>query len=267
MCGEEQAAGAALGRRGRRRRRRRAQRVLALAAPPARGERRLAARRRRCRRGDRRVPARAAAAPVRTLVFLEHHGERDHRRPRSAVLSPGRCARPRPRASSPAPGSRRSPSRPAATAPRTVFLADDERLAAPLPQPRVDVLAELVAREGFDTVLFAQSVLATDLAAGARGAARRRAELGPRRARAREGGVPVGTRPALADSVWVTVGWSSPVAPRPLPQRRARAGRAAPRRAEPRGSPSSSRERSLLAAAARGRPPRSRAAPRSRTPR
>ena len=47
----------------------------------------------------------------------------------------------------------------------TVWVADDERLAAPLPQPRVDVLAKLVRDEGFDTVLFAQSVLAADVAA------------------------------------------------------------------------------------------------------
>ena len=35
-----------------------------------------------------------------------------------------------------------------------------------MPQPRVDVLAKLVRDEGFDTVLFAQSVLAADVAAG-----------------------------------------------------------------------------------------------------
>ena len=62
-----------------------------------------------------------------------------------------------------------------------VYAAEDARLAAPLPQPRVDVIAKLVRDEGFDTVLFAQSVLAADVAARARGAARRRAELGPRR--------------------------------------------------------------------------------------
>src|ERR1700753_4182952 len=49
---------------------------------------------------------------------------------------------------------------------RTVWVADDERLSAPLPQPRVDVLAKLVRDEGYDTVLFAQSVLASDVAAG-----------------------------------------------------------------------------------------------------
>ena len=48
----------------------------------------------------------------------------------------------------------------------TVWVADDARLAAPLPQPRVDVLAKLVRDEGYDTVLFAQSVLAADVAAG-----------------------------------------------------------------------------------------------------
>ena len=47
----------------------------------------------------------------------------------------------------------------------SVWAADDERLAAPLPQPRVDVLAKLVRDEGYDTVLFAQSVLAADIAA------------------------------------------------------------------------------------------------------
>src|SRR6184192_2645416 len=48
----------------------------------------------------------------------------------------------------------------------TVWVADDAALAAPLPQPRVDVLAKLIRDEGFDTVLFAQSVLAADVAAG-----------------------------------------------------------------------------------------------------
>src|SRR5256885_8300235 len=45
-----------------------------------------------------------------------------------------------------------------------VYVADDPALEAPLPQPRVDALARLVEQGGFDTVLFAQSVLAADLA-------------------------------------------------------------------------------------------------------
>jgi len=48
----------------------------------------------------------------------------------------------------------------------TVWVADDELVAPPLPQPRVDVLAKLVRDQGFDNVLFAQSVLAADVAAG-----------------------------------------------------------------------------------------------------
>jgi electron transfer flavoprotein alpha subunit len=89
-----------------------------------------------------------------------------------------------------------------------VFVADDDRLASPLPQPRVDVLASLVRDEGFDTVLFAQSVLAADVAAGL--AARLGAGLNWDLVDLAESdGELLGTRPALADSVWVDVGWAS----------------------------------------------------------
>jgi electron transfer flavoprotein alpha subunit len=90
----------------------------------------------------------------------------------------------------------------------TVYVADDEQLAAPLPAPRVDVLAKLVRDEGFDAVLFAQSVLASDVAAGL--AARLDAGLNWDLVDlVEEGGSLVGKRPALADSVWVDAGWSS----------------------------------------------------------
>ena len=87
-----------------------------------------------------------------------------------------------------------------------VWAADDARLEAPLPQPRVDVLAKLVADEGYDTVLFAQSVLAADVAAGL--AARLGAGLnwglvdfdGEK-----------GSAPQLQDTVVVEVGWTTPV--------------------------------------------------------
>ncbi|MDX6409560.1 MAG: Electron transfer flavoprotein domain, partial [Gaiellaceae bacterium] len=46
-----------------------------------------------------------------------------------------------------------------------VYVADDPELAAPLPQPRVDVIAQLVRDKGIDTVLFGNSVLAADVAA------------------------------------------------------------------------------------------------------
>ncbi len=88
----------------------------------------------------------------------------------------------------------------------TVWIADDDALSAPLPQPRVDVLAKLVSDEGFDTVLFAQSVLAADVAAGL--AARLDAGL--------NWGLvdfdgETGKAPQLSDTVYVDVGWSSPV--------------------------------------------------------
>jgi electron transfer flavoprotein alpha subunit len=87
-----------------------------------------------------------------------------------------------------------------------VFVADDASLDAPLPQPRVDVLASLVRDQGFDTVLFAASVLAADVAAGL--AARLDAGLNWDLADLTEqDGRLVGKRPALGDSVFVDVGW------------------------------------------------------------
>ncbi|HEY1317538.1 MAG TPA: electron transfer flavoprotein subunit alpha/FixB family protein [Gaiella sp.] len=90
----------------------------------------------------------------------------------------------------------------------TVYVVDDEALAAPLPQPRVDALEAVVRETGADTVLFAASVLAADVAAGL--AARLEAglnwDLTDLRA---EGDELVGVRPALGDTVLVEVGWSS----------------------------------------------------------
>ena len=90
----------------------------------------------------------------------------------------------------------------------TVYVADDERLAAPLPQPRVDALAQLVADRGVETVLFAQSVLAADIAAGL--AARLDAGLNWQLTDLRaENGNLVGQQTALADTVVVDVGWTT----------------------------------------------------------
>jgi electron transfer flavoprotein alpha subunit len=89
-----------------------------------------------------------------------------------------------------------------------VYVADDPQLEAPLPQPRVDVIAQLVRDKGLDTVLFANSVLAADVAAGL--AARLDAGLNWDLIDiAREDGKLVGKRPALQDSVYVDVGWTS----------------------------------------------------------
>jgi electron transfer flavoprotein alpha subunit len=87
-----------------------------------------------------------------------------------------------------------------------VWIADDARLDAPLPQPRVDVLARLVQDEGYDTVLFGQSVLAADVAAGLAA----RLEAGLNWGLVDFDGTQ-GRAPALQDTVVVDVGWSSPV--------------------------------------------------------
>jgi len=90
----------------------------------------------------------------------------------------------------------------------TVYLADDPRLEAPLPQPRVDAIAQLVTEHGFDTVLFGQSILAADIAAGL--AARLDAGLNWQLTDiAFDGDALVGKQAALADSVVVDVGWTS----------------------------------------------------------
>ena len=90
----------------------------------------------------------------------------------------------------------------------TVYVVEDVALAAPLPQPRVDALEAVVAESGAETVLFAASVLAADVAAGL--AARLDAGLNWDLTDLRlEGGDLVGVRPALGDTVLVDVGWSS----------------------------------------------------------
>jgi electron transfer flavoprotein alpha subunit len=89
-----------------------------------------------------------------------------------------------------------------------VFVADDPALEAPLPQPRVDALAHLVREEGVDTVLFAASVLSADVAAGL--AARLDAGLNWDLVDlVQDDGNLVGKRPALEDTVYVDVGWTS----------------------------------------------------------
>jgi electron transfer flavoprotein alpha subunit len=90
----------------------------------------------------------------------------------------------------------------------TVYVADSPDLEAPLPQPRVDVLEQVVRDGGFDAVLFGQSVLATDVAAGL--AVRLVAGLNWDLVDLREDdGALVGVRPALGDSVYVDTGWTS----------------------------------------------------------
>ncbi len=88
------------------------------------------------------------------------------------------------------------------------FAADLPTLSAPLPQARVDALAGLIDERGFENVLFASSVLTADVAAGL--SSRLGAGLNWGLVDlALEGGELVGTQPALGDSVYVEVGWSS----------------------------------------------------------
>jgi electron transfer flavoprotein alpha subunit len=89
-----------------------------------------------------------------------------------------------------------------------VHVAEDASLEPPLPQARVDVLAKVVEDGGYDTVLFANSVLAADIAAGL--AARLDAGLNWDLADiVLQDGALVGKRPALQDSVLADVGWKS----------------------------------------------------------
>jgi len=88
-----------------------------------------------------------------------------------------------------------------------VWVCEDEEVAQPLPQPRVDVLARVVADGGYDTVLFANSVLAADVASGL--AARLGAGLNWDLVDVEvQDGELVGKRPALQDTVYADVGWS-----------------------------------------------------------
>ena len=89
-----------------------------------------------------------------------------------------------------------------------VYVADAPELEAPLPQPRVDALAQLVGEQGIDTVLFAASVLASDTAGGL--AARLDGGLNWDLVDISvQDGALVGKRPALEDTVYVDVGWTS----------------------------------------------------------
>jgi electron transfer flavoprotein alpha subunit len=89
-----------------------------------------------------------------------------------------------------------------------VHVMDDVLLDKPLPQPRVDALETLLGEGRFDAVLFAASVLSADVAGGL--AARLDAGLNyDLTDLVVEEGKLMGKRPALGDSVYVDVAWSS----------------------------------------------------------
>jgi electron transfer flavoprotein alpha subunit len=140
-------------------------------------------------------------------VYIEHH-DREPLRPALGVLSKAAELWDDPAAVLCGSGVGVLAEAVGAHGAKTVYVADDPALADPLPQPRVDMLAQLVAEKGLDTVLFGASVLTSDVAAAL--AARLEGGLNWDLVDLRlDGDRLVGTRPALQDSVYVDVGWKT----------------------------------------------------------
>jgi len=141
------------------------------------------------------------------LVFLEHHGG-ELQRNSLGVLSKAATLGDEVHGVLAGSGVRALAGRAGAFGAAKVHVADDASLEAPLPQPRVDVIASLLGDHGYDAVLFGQSVLAADVASGL--AARLEAGLNWDLVDLEQrNGALVGKRPALQDTVYVDVGWKS----------------------------------------------------------
>jgi electron transfer flavoprotein alpha subunit len=139
-----------------------------------------------------------------TLVFLEHHGSDIQKGALGVLAKAAQLGE----AHGIIAGSGLDGLAAKAAGASKVWVADDPALEAPLPQPRVDVLARVVQEGGYDTVLFGASVLAADVASGL--AARLDAGLNWDLVDlVEENGRLVGKRPALGDSVVVDVAWKS----------------------------------------------------------
>ena len=140
-----------------------------------------------------------------TLVFLEHHGN-ELLKPSLGVLSKAATLDQDVTGVVLGSGVRELGADAGKFGAAKVLVADRPELEAPLPQPRIDALAGLVRERGFDTVLFAASVLSADIAAGL--SARLGAGLNWDLTDLVQGdGTLIGKRPALGDSVYVDVGW------------------------------------------------------------
>jgi electron transfer flavoprotein alpha subunit len=144
---------------------------------------------------------------VSTLVFLEHHGRELQKGSlgvlaKAASLGGGDVG-----AVIAGEGARALAAEAGKFGAAKVWVCEAAEVAQPLPQPRVDVLAQVVEEGGYDAVLLGNSVLAADVAAGL--AARLDAGLNWDLADLElRGGELVGKRPALQDSVYADVGWS-----------------------------------------------------------
>jgi len=144
---------------------------------------------------------------VSTLVFLEHHGN-ELQKGSLGVLAKAQALGGDIAAVVLGSGVEALAADAGRYGASTVYVADDQKLEAPLPQPRVDAIAQLVRDKGIETVLFAQSILSADIAAAL--AARLEAGLNWQLVdiAAKDGQV-VGKQSALGDSVLVDVGWTS----------------------------------------------------------
>jgi electron transfer flavoprotein alpha subunit len=144
---------------------------------------------------------------VTTLVFLEHH-EGELQTGPLGVLSKAATLGGDVAGVLVGSGVRELASQAGKFGAGMVHVWDDPAVESPLPQPRVDALAHLVESEGVETVLFAGSVLAADVAAGL--AARLDAGLNWDLVDlVAQDGELIGKRPALQDTVYVDVGWTS----------------------------------------------------------
>jgi electron transfer flavoprotein alpha subunit len=143
---------------------------------------------------------------VKLLVFLEHHDgelEKGSLGVLSKAVSLGDAE-----AVVLGPGAAEVAARAGAFGAAKAYACEDDALAAPLPQPRVDALASLVETIGAEAVLFGASVLSADVAAGL--AARLDAGLNwDLTDLVVADGELVGKRPALGDTVLVDVAWTS----------------------------------------------------------
>lgn len=142
-----------------------------------------------------------------TLVFLEHHGT-SIQKGALGVLTKAAQLDPDTSAVVVGSGVAGLADQAGRYGAKTVFVAEGEGVAAPLPQPRVDIISRLVQEKGFTNVLFAASVLATDIAGGV--SARLDAGLNwDLNDLVMDGGALVGKRAALGDTILADVGWST----------------------------------------------------------
>jgi len=142
---------------------------------------------------------------VSLLVFLEHHGSELQKGSLGVLGKAGTLGDPDVAAVLVGGGVKALASEAAKYGATKVFAVEDDALEPPLPQARVDALATVIADNGYETILLANSVLAADVASGL--AARLDAGLNWDLVDLTND--LVGKRPALQDSVLVDVGWKS----------------------------------------------------------